>query len=115
MKPSFWGSPEAGRMCRDARLLVLGLISEADDDGRFLGSPAAITGFVFPNDEDITPAKVRKWLGEAADTGMVYLYRVDGIQYGCLPSWHKHQVIDRYTPSTLPPPDIECAPRKGRA
>jgi len=115
VKPSFWGSPEAASMSREARLLVLGLISMADDDGRFLANPNAVIGYIFPNDEDIPATKLRKWMAEAVETGMVCLYRADAVQYGCMPSWHKHQVIDRYTPSTLPAPDVECAARKGRA
>jgi len=113
IKPSFWGSPEVASMSRDARLLVLGLISTADDDGRFLASPAAMSGAVFPND-DITPARIRAWFAEAVETGMVYQYRWGAVQYGCFPSWHKHQVINRYTPSTLPAPDTECWPRSHR-
>ena len=100
-------------MSRDARLLVLGLISTADDDGRFLASPAAMSGAVFPND-DITPARIRAWFAEAVETGMVHQYRCGAVQYGCFPSWHKHQVINRYTPSTLPAPDTECWPRSHR-
>ena len=110
MKPTFWGSPEAANMSRDARLLTLGLISHSDDDGRFLGSIASINGAVFPND-DLSPARIRAWLREVVATGMVHLYIVDGVQYGCFPSWHKHQVINRHTPSVLPAPGVECAPR----
>lgn len=113
MKPSFWGSPEVAGMSRDARLLTLGLISNADDDGRFLASPAALSGSIFPNDE-LSPAKVRTWMAEVVASGMVHQYRCGTVIYGCFPSWHKHQVINRYTPSTLPPPDVECAPRKAR-
>ncbi len=111
IKPSFWGSQEAANMSRDARLLTLGLVSHADDDGRFLGSIASINGTVFPND-DLHPAKVRAWLAEIVATGMVHLYTASGVQYGCFPSWHKHQVINRYTPSVLPTPGVECAPRR---
>jgi hypothetical protein len=106
IKPSFWGSPEAASMSRDARLLTLGLISHADDDGRFLGSTASINGAVFPND-DLSPNRVRSWLLEVVDTGMVHLYTSGGVKYGCFPSWHRHQVINRYSPSVLP------APRRG--
>lgn len=113
MKPTFWGSPEAASMSRDARLLTLGLISAADDDGRFLASPAAVHGTVFPNDS-VPPATIRRWLAEVEQTAMVHLYKVGCIDYGCFPSWHKHQVIDRYTASTLPPPDVECAPRRSK-
>lgn len=109
-KPSFWGSGTVAKLSRDARLVTLGLISFADDDGRFLGSTAAINGFIFPND-DLPPAKVRKWIQEVIATELVHEYRCGAVVYGCFPSWHEHQVINRYTPSTLPEPDIECVQR----
>ena len=114
LKPSFWSSPEAAAMTRDARLLMLGLVSFSDDDGRFIATIPAIVGYVYPHDEHLPPGKVRAWLDETVTSGMVHLYRVSGLAYGCIPSWHKHQVIDRYTPSTLPAPDIECSPRETR-
>jgi hypothetical protein len=114
MKPSFWGSGATAQLSRDARLLTLGLISFADDDGRFLGSTAAINGYVFPND-DLPPNKVRKWLDEVAKVGLIHEYQRDGVRYGCFPTWHEHQVINRYTPSNLPEPDVQCVPRNGRS
>lgn len=114
IKPTFWGSPEVAGMSRDARLLVLGLISNADDDGRFLASVAAVSGAVFPND-DIPPARVRTWLAEVERSGMIHMYVANSVVYGCFPSWHAHQIINRYTASTLPDPDIPCEPRaRGR-
>lgn len=110
-KPSFWGSGTVAQLSRDARLLTLGLISFADDDGRFLGSTAAVNGFVFPND-DLAPRVVRRWLDEISGIGLIHEYACNGVSYGCFPSWHEHQVINRYTPSSLPAPDIPCAPRK---
>ena len=51
------------------------------------------------------------------DTKNRFLYLTqpggDAIRYGVLPTWHEHQVINRYTPSTLPEPDVQCTPRKG--
>ena len=112
IKPEFWGSSDTSRLSRDARLLVVGLISMADDDGRFLASPNAIIGHVYPNDDNVSPAQVRKWLTEASERcEPVHLYESDGVRYGVLPNWHKHQRINRYKASTLPAPDIECAPR----
>ncbi len=113
VKPSFWGSGTVAKLSRDARLPLIGLISMADDDGRFLGSITAINGTVFPNDE-LPPAKVRKWYEEILDTKIVHEYEVEGIRYGCLPSWHEHQVINRYTRSQFPEPDVQCAPRGKR-
>ena len=112
-KPSFWGSATVARLSRDARLLTLGLISFADDDGRFLGSTAAINGFVFPND-DLPAIKVRRWINEVVGVGLVHEYEAGGVRYGCFPSWHEHQVINRYTPSGFPEPDVECALRGRR-
>lgn len=113
VKPDFWGSSDiAPRLSRDARLLVLGLISMADDDGRFLASPNAVVGHVFPNDDNVSAAQIRRWLAEVSDRGEpVYLYDVDGVRYGCFPKWHRHQRINRYTPSKLPSPDVECVSR----
>ena len=113
-KPSFWGSGTVARLSRDARLLTLGLISFADDDGRFLASTTAINGFVFPNDE-LPSAKVRKWLQEVTTVLLVHEYERDGVRYGCFPSWHEHQVINRYTPSQFPAPEVPCVPRQGKA
>lgn len=111
IKTSFWGSPEVAKLSRDARLTAIGLISFADDDGRFLASSAAISGYVYPND-DLSPARIRKWVAECVATGLIHEYEADGIRYGCFPSWHKHQVINRYTPSILPEPDVQCVPKR---
>ena len=109
IKPTFWGSRPVATLSRDARLLAIGLISMADDDGRFLAATAAINGYVFPND-DLPTSMVRKWLDECSASGLVVLYG-DSIPYGVFPTWHEHQVINRYTPSTLPEPDVTCHPR----
>ena len=112
IKPQFYGSASMARVSIEARYLATGLISMADDDGRFLAAPAAIGGYVFPNDE-LPPARIRKWLNECTASGLVHEYG-DAIRYGCFPSWHEHQVINRYTPSTLPEPDVECYQRQGK-
>jgi hypothetical protein len=112
IKPSFWGSRPVAVLSRDARLLAIGLISFADDDGRFLAATAAINGFVFPND-DLPTSKVRRWLDECVRSGLVHEYG-ETVRYGAFPTWHEHQVINRYTPSTLPEPDVTCTPRSTR-
>ena len=115
VKPSFWTSATVAALSREARLLLLGLISNADDDGRFPASVPAILGAVYPYDEDVTPAKLTRWLTELEKVRVVHLYRSGPVRYGVLPSWHEHQVINRHTRSTLPEPDIECVPRPSRS
>ena len=112
VKPSFWAA--CGHMTRDARLLALGLISMADDSGRFIATHQAILGYIFPIDTDVTPTKLRTWLGEvtakqpSADRALVEMYTVDGVPYGWFPKYRKHQKINRPQPSCLPAPPADA-------
>jgi hypothetical protein len=103
IKPSIWGDERFAGLSRDGRLLALGLISNADDAGRFIASPTAIAGAVFPHDE-LSPNTIRKWRDEIARSGLIRIYKVGGRDYGWFPNWKKHQVINRPGPSVLPAP-----------
>lgn len=111
IKPSFWAA--TGHFSRDARLLAIGLISMADDSGRFVATPQAILGYVFPLDR-ITPAALRRWLDELTctrpgdDHPFVALYQVNGTPYGYFPKYRKHQRINRPQPSSLPAPPADA-------
>ncbi len=100
LKPFVWHDEKVGAVSRDARLLFVGLITMADDDGRFRTLPAVICGHAYPYDDDAV-RKVPRWLEELSDAGLVALY---GDHYGCLPTWTVHQRISHHVPSLLPPP-----------
>jgi hypothetical protein len=104
IKPAFWGDEKITELSRDARLLFIGLMSMADDDGRFLASHQAIAGYVYPNDEDITPKKLALWLDEIEQQKMVTIYKRGRIRYGALPKFRDHQRISKPQKSSLPPP-----------
>lgn len=104
LKPTFWSDQRVADLSRDARLLTIGLISFADDEGRFLASVAAIAGFVYPLD-DIPPGKIRRWLEEVAEVGIIRLYQVGRHQYGMFPNYDRHQAINRPSASTFPSPN----------
>lgn len=103
IKPTFWSDTKVAGLSRDQRLLLLGLISMADDEGRFMATASAISGHAFPQD-DLPPATVRRWLTAVAKTGIVQLYTSDGLEYGYFPNWKQHQRISKPYPSTMPPP-----------
>jgi hypothetical protein len=106
LKPEYWGDAGVAKLSRDARLLLLGLVSLSDDEGRFLASPPSILGYVFPND-DIRPYRLKAWLAEVEKAGLIHLYSVDGIPYGLILGWSEGataQRINRPHESTLPPP-----------
>lgn len=108
--PGIWHSEQIGSISRDARLLFLGLVSNADDSGRLKASPRYLKATVFPYDEDIGPADVAHWLDEIARAvdgeglAPAVLYQVGDAAYVQLTKWHTYQSIDRPSPSSLPPP-----------
>lgn len=105
IKPTFWGDDRVSDLSRDARLLLIGLISSADDEGRFLASHSAVAGYVFPHD-NIPQAKLRGWLDEIERAGVIRFYSVNRREYGAFPNWRKHQRISHPQPSSFPEPPI---------
>lgn len=103
MKPEMWQDEKIGRLSRDARLLFVGLITLADDEGRFRALPSVILGHVYPYDNDAA-RKLVGWMDELMHVGLLSLYERDGTPYACLPKWERHQRINRKTASTLPSP-----------
>lgn len=109
LKTSFWDDDKVCRLSRDARLTLAGLITKmADDEGRFLATPVAVSGSLFPHD-DLPPARVKRWLAEIEGEGIVYIYRVNGGTYGELVTWARHQKPPHPSPSTLPAPSEATA------
>ena len=104
IKPSMWGDEKFARVSRDARLLFVGLISMADDDGRFLASPAAVIGYLYPNDDDVTVPKFRRGWSELTSVGLIVPYDHEGIRYGALLHFRRHQRISHPQVSALPAP-----------
>lgn len=105
LKPEMWQDEKVGRLSLGARLLFVGLISLADDEGRFRALPVVMLAHVFPYD----PGAVRKldaWTDELLGEGLIALYSADGTRYGLLPGFTEHQRINRPTPSELPAPSV---------
>lgn len=109
IKPSFWGDDSVNRLSWDARLLLIGLISAADDRGRFIATRSSVTGYLFPY-EEVPVSKFKRLMCEVEGVGIVQLYRVDGRELGRFPKWTSHQKISHPQPSVLPdmPGDNSC-------
>lgn len=115
VKPSIWTDERFIRLSRDARLLCIGMISHADDEGRLLATATRLAGDIFPAD-DLKPAQVLRWRAEVERTGMVRIYTVGGVEYAVFPRWKKHQRISKPQPSTLPGPEQarnDSTPKRG--
>lgn len=103
IKPEMWEDEKIVALSRDARLLLLGLVTMADDEGRFRARRTTILGHVLPGDSD-APKKVDGWIREIQEQGIVVFYVADGTPYGAFRHWRRHQKINRPNPSELPPP-----------
>lgn len=115
LKPEIWEDEAVGRLGVWERLLYVGLITMADDEGRLRALPGAIAGHVFPYD-DLPPVKIKRWLETINTAELVVLYHRSGTDYVEIQNWSKHQRISRPVESPLPPPpDKPTEPYKKRA
>lgn len=105
LKPEIWEDEAVGRLDPWERLLYVGLITMADDEGRLRALPGAIAGHVFPYDE-LAPAKIRRWLEAVNTADLITLYHHGGTDYVQIHNWDKHQRINRPQESTLPAPSM---------
>lgn len=103
LKPEMWADERVGDLTHGARLLFVGLITMADDEGRLRELPAAILGHIFPYDE-VSAMKLSRWLSEVEKSGMVVRYSAGGKRYIAFRHWSRHQKVDRPNSSELPPP-----------
>jgi hypothetical protein len=105
LKPEIWQDEAVGHLSPHARLLFIGLITMADDEGRLRALPASILGHVFPYD-DVSPRRLAKWLDELKRAKLLYLYAVEGTPYIALKGWAQHQKINKPQHSRLPAPSV---------
>jgi hypothetical protein len=111
LKPELWQDEDIGALSRDARLLFIGLITQADDEGRLVGAPRLLWSQIFPWD-DYSPERLGAWLTELAGAGLVRQYESGGRAYIHLPGWKRHQKISHPAKSKLPrPPGKRARPR----
>ena len=105
VKPEFWDSPGIETLDPVWRLLFIAMWNWADDTGRGKAEARELMGFVFPRDEDMTVGEFRRGLGEVRRVFGVIFYKVGGRSYYSIPSWEKHQKIDKRSGARWPGPE----------
>lgn len=84
------------------RLAFAGLWTAADREGRFRWAPRALKLDCLPYDE----VDFSRVLDALTTRGFLVKYAVNGVEYGVIPSFTTHQVINnRESPSNLPEPN----------
>ncbi|WP_312588570.1 hypothetical protein [Corynebacterium dentalis] len=95
IKPEFWSSPGIEDLDPRWRLLFIAMWNWADDYGRGTAEPREIMGFAFPRDEEMTVGEFRRGLDGIRRVFGVKFYQVSKRPYYLIPSWEKHQKIDK--------------------
>ena len=102
---SVWRSENFVSLPPMARLLMMGMITTADDQGRLQASPMFMRGDFFPGDDDATTKSIQTWLEMLYANKTIILYSVDGKQYAQFANWWKYQSLRYPDDSIYPPPD----------
>lgn len=99
--PNIWQSEDVSKLNLRQRLLLIGLFSNADDEGKMRGNPAFVRSTVFPYD-DVTIKDIEDDLHNIEDIGSIKRYEVDGNQYIIMVNWDKFQRVDKPQKSMIP-------------
>lgn len=106
IKPEFWSSPGIETLEYRWRLLYIAMWQLADDWGRGAFIPRELLGFAFPMDEEMTSAEISAGCREISGVFGTVFYTVGKRHYFSIPSWEKHQRIDkRAKASKFPAPE----------
>jgi hypothetical protein len=103
LKPEFFTDRVTGRWPAELALFYQALWVLADDEGRFEWEPEGIRGQLFPYRSLIDPCALME---ELRKTGHVVKYSADGVYFGWLPKFKKHQHPNRPQESKLPDPSL---------
>lgn len=98
VKPEFWVHPVMSRLPYDTRILALGLLNLADDEGYFDADPDYIRGAVLFREDS---SNVRRMLDELSRSEWIILCGTRDRPIGRVVNFRKHQRVDRPQPSRL--------------
>ena len=100
VSPSFWTDEKIIQIPIQARLLFIGLLNHADDDGIFQESYLSIKVTVFPADEDITVGLLEDYVRTMVGLKLLEKGKdPKGVSLLRFTNWHDHQKINHPTPS----------------
>lgn len=111
VKPEFWRSEDIAALRRELRLLFIGLWSYVDDNGVGVDDHRQIAADLFALEDDPVGARafVRDGLATLSAAGLVVRYRGPSKPLLYVPTWDKHQRVDRPGKPRHPRPDEDGA------
>lgn len=102
LKPEFWKNEHLARLPDSTRLLAIGLLNYADDEGYFNANPSLIKADIFPFLESSKTIPIG--ITELSNIGYLKLYNAtDGRTYGHIVKFTEHQWLTKPKPSKIKP------------
>lgn len=96
IKPEAFASESLAAVSLSAERTFFGLLTQADDHGRFRDQPAVIAGLLWSLRPDHGPIGVEDDLTQLATADLICRYEGDdGKRYLHVVTWHRHQKINR--------------------
>ncbi|MFC9641451.1 hypothetical protein ACFTZF_23285 [Streptomyces mirabilis] len=103
IKPEAFVSESLAAVTLTAERTFVGLLTQADDQGRHRDHAAIITGQLWVLRPEHGPSDVETDLAQLADAGLICRYKgPDDKRYLHIVTWHQHQKINRPSMSRLP-------------
>lgn len=95
LKPEAFASESLAEVSVAAERTFFGLLTQADDHGRFRDQPAVIAGLLWSLRPEHGPVGVEDDLTQLAAAGLICRYEVDGKRYLHIVTFRRHQRINR--------------------
>ena len=108
ISPEIWDSENFSKLSVLAKLIFIGMFSNADDEGRGRAKAAFLKSKLFPYDDSMRVADIEAALDEVAANMSVTIYSHDGNEYYSFDNWNKWQRVDKPSPSSIRPFGEEC-------
>lgn len=103
IKPEAFVSESLAEVSVNAERTFFGLLTQADDHGRFRDNAAVINGLLWPLRAEHTPVHAEEDLHQLAEAGLICRYAgCDGRRYLHVVKWFEHQKVDKPSQSRLP-------------
>ncbi len=99
--PAIWTNEQFCNLSFNARLLFIGMISNADDEGRLKGSAKYLKMVVFPSDSCTIDDLIRL-RAEIIKEKLAIHFAYNNNEYLELPTFVKHQYMTKRYPSSIP-------------
>jgi hypothetical protein len=108
IRPEFWTRRKLAAASPEVRLVMIGVIQLADDEGRLEADPVILRSQLFPAG-GIGQAEFNRAIEYLASIDEIVVYEVDGAPYASIPGWRdkkswQYQQISKAQPSRLPGP-----------